>query len=85
VWVLPACNSERANVTAVRHRLAVGDIAGNSALRRFSAWAAAVAFVFNAHWNGWELGLGIGYSYRRTTRLSPDKSIITGQFCESHP
>jgi hypothetical protein len=34
---------------------------GTRAIRRFSAWAAAVAFVFNAHWNGWELGLGIGY------------------------
>lgn len=36
---------------------------GTRALRRFSAWAATVAFVFNAHWNGWDLGLGIGYFF----------------------
>lgn len=36
---------------------------GTQAVRRFSAWAATVAFVFNAHWNGWKLGLGIGYSF----------------------
>ena len=36
---------------------------GTLALRRFSVWAAAVAFVFNAHWNGWDLGLGIGYFF----------------------
>jgi hypothetical protein len=36
---------------------------GTRALRHFSAWTAAVAFFFNAHWNGWELGLGIGYFF----------------------
>jgi hypothetical protein len=36
---------------------------GTRALRRFSALAAAIAFVFNAHWNGWDLGLGIGYFF----------------------
>jgi len=36
---------------------------GTRALRRFSAWAATAAFVFNAHWNGWGLGLEIGYFF----------------------
>ena len=36
---------------------------GTRALKRFSAWAAAAAFAFNGHWNGWDLGLGIGYFF----------------------
>jgi hypothetical protein len=36
---------------------------GTRKLRRVSAWVAAVAFAFNAHWNGWGLGLGIGYFF----------------------
>ena len=36
---------------------------GTGTIRRFSAWAAAGAFVLNAHWNGWDLGLGIGYFF----------------------
>ena len=36
---------------------------GTRTIRRFAAWAAAVAFVLNTHWNGWELGLGIGYFF----------------------
>jgi hypothetical protein len=40
---------------------------GPRSLRRISAWVAAAAFLFNAHWyirltpNGWISGLGIGY------------------------
>ena len=36
-------------------------------IRRMSAWVAATAFIFNAHWyillrrDGWVSGLGIGY------------------------
>jgi hypothetical protein len=36
---------------------------GTRALRRASAWTAAVAFLFNAHWTGWGFGLGIGYFF----------------------
>jgi hypothetical protein len=36
---------------------------GTRRLRRFSAWAAADAFVLKAHWYGWEMGLGIGYFF----------------------
>ena len=36
---------------------------GTRALKRFSAWAAAMAFLVNAHWNGWRFGLGIGYFF----------------------
>lgn len=36
---------------------------GTRTIRRFSAWAAAVAFVLNTHWNRWELSLGIGYFF----------------------
>lgn len=36
---------------------------GTRTIRRFSAWVAAVAFVLNTHWIGWELGLGIGYFF----------------------
>jgi len=40
---------------------------GPRSLRRISAWVAAAAFLFNAHWyilltpKGWISGLGIGY------------------------
>ena len=40
---------------------------GTSSLRRVSAWVAAAAFLFNAHWyirlrpDGWISDLGIGY------------------------
>jgi hypothetical protein len=40
---------------------------GTRSLRFISAWVAAAAFLFNAHWyirlmpNGWISGLGIGY------------------------
>jgi hypothetical protein len=36
---------------------------GTPAIKRFSAWVAAIAFFFNAHWYGWDLGLGIGYYF----------------------